>query len=451
MQMESIEPDRPMHILLVAENISLRLSGETILPYHYLTEFLAAGHEVQVICHERVREDLRRDLPPVIFARVRFVADGWLQRRLFAFERFLPHRVQDLIVNQLIQILTQFRVRRMARALIAEQRVDVVFQPTPIAAKAVSALFGLGRPVVIGPMSGGMALPPAFRTLDGPVVTLMIRAARAGSAVLHGLIPGKRRAAALIVANERTRAALPARTSGRVYMQMESAVDLRRWQERAPLPDDPDGVVSFIFCGRFVDWKGIGYLVRAFALLARDGAGDGQARRRVRLDLVGDGELFDTIAALVRLEGLEAQVVLHGRLPIEAYVDLLTRTDVFVTPSLRECGGMAMMEAMATGLPVIGVDWAGAAQYAGPDCALLIDPASEDALVEGLAAAMRALADDAPLRRRLGAAARWHLEEAGLGWDEQARRVLAILSATIAEQRPAIETPQAATAVPVPA
>ena len=416
-----------MRILMVAENISLRLSGETIVPWHYMLEFLAAGHELRVLCHVRVREDLRQDLPSDIFARIDFAEDSRAQRWLSALERILPHRVHDLIVNQLIALLSQFRMRAIARTLVATHAIDVVFQPAPIAAKAVSALYGLGCPVVIGPMSGGMDLPPGFRQLDGPAVRSAIAVARAASVVLHRLVPGKRRAAALIVANDRTRAALPVPDGPRIEYLMESGVDLKRWPMRQTRRDGADPRVSFIFCGRFVDWKGIGYLVRAFAPLAREGG--------VRLDLVGDGELFATVADQIARAGLAADVVLHGRLAVDAYMALLHETDVFVTPSLRECGGMAMMEAMAIGLPVIGVDWAGAAQYASPACALLVAPVSEDALVTGLTHAMRTLRDDAALRDAMGTAARRHLEQQALGWDTKAARVLTILSQAVAEYR----------------
>lgn len=426
MSVDETGAGRPLRILLVAENISLRLSGETIVPWHYMLEFLAAGHDLRVLCHARVRDDLRRDLPPDVFARVSFVEDTRTQQRLFALERMLPHRIQDLIVNQLIQLLTQFRMRALARELIVEHAIDIVFQPAPIASKAVSAMFDLGCPVVIGPMSGGMEMPPAFRRLDGLAVGLSIAFARMASAILHTLVPGKQRAAALIVANDRTRAALPPGSAPVIHYLMESGVDLKRWAMRSDRTDragQSGSPVSFIFCGRFVDWKGIGYLVRAFAPLAREGA--------VRLDLVGDGELFGAIAEQVRREGLEDHVVMHGRLAVDAYIALLRDTDVFVTPSLRECGGMAMMEAMAIGLPVIGVDWAGAAQYSSPACALLVDPASEEALVAGLTGAMRTLRDDPGRRRRMGLAARRHLEAEGLGWDTKAAEVLAILSQAV--------------------
>ena len=115
-----------------------------------------------------------------------------------------------------------------------------------------------------------------------------------------------------------------------------------------------------------------------------------------------------------------------GEAPAQV-IDLLRETDVYVTPSLRECGGMAMMEAMAVGLPVIGLNWGGAAQYASPACALLVDPVSEDAVITGLTAAMRRMASSPVLRQSMGRAARLHLEDAGHGWADKANNVLDIL------------------------
>ncbi|WP_165912137.1 glycosyltransferase family 4 protein [Novosphingobium sp. PhB165] len=413
------EPEAPkLNILLIAENVSRNLSGETILPYYYLQHFLALGHDVRIICHERVREQLAEDLDPAMFARFSFVGDHFLQRILFRIGRIFPHRVEDLVFNQLIHLITQQRIRRMARERVAQGTVDVVFEPAPIAARAVSFMYDLGAPVVIGPMSGGMDLPPAFRHMDGPLVRMAISGTRSATGLLHRLIPGKRKAAVLLVANEQTRAALPSGVSGQIREVMESAVDLGRWQQRGA---DPalGGKMSFIFCGRFVDWKGISYLVRAFAPLARAGG--------VRLDLVGDGELYGEIEELVRAEGLADSVVMHGRVPLERYMELLLDAGAFVSPSLRECGGIAMMEAMAIGVPVIAADWGGAAQYASRDCAILVPPSSKSDFVDGLTAAMRQLANSPELRRDLGHAGRRHLEREGHDWAVKARTIAGIL------------------------
>ncbi|MBO9623904.1 MAG: glycosyltransferase family 4 protein [Sphingomonas sp.] len=407
-----------LKIIMVAENVSRNMSGETILPYYYLTNFLALGHEVHVICHARTRKQLQAELDPELFARFTFVSDGPLQKMLFRIGGIFPHRVEDLIFNQLIQLLTQLRMRRMVKEHVARDGADVVFQPAPIAVKAISFMHRVGAPVVIGPMSGGMDLPPAFRKMDGRLVRLAIAGTRYGSRVLHCLFRGKRDAAVLLVANRRTRMALPPGMRGEVREVMESAVDLGRWRPRSAR-SEPGGTMSFIFCGRFVDWKGIDYLVRAFVPLAREGG--------VRLDLVGDGELFGRIEELIQAEGISDCVVMHGRVPLERYIALLHEADAYVSPSLRECGGIAMMEAMAVGVPVIATEWGGAAQYAGSDCAILVPPTSERAFVDGLTAAMRRLAASPDLRRALGRAGRSHLEREGHDWAVKARHVAAIL------------------------
>lgn len=409
----------PLRVLLVAENMSQRLSGETLVPWYYLRDLPFAGCTVHAICHARVREDLRADLAPAAFARITFVEDSALQRLLFTIGRWMPYRVEDLVFNQLIHALTQWRMRAQVVRLVATHAIQVVFQPAPIAPKALSFLHRLHAPVVIGPMSGGMDLPPAFAFMEGRLVRAAIRIARAGASLLHRIAPAKRHAAALIVGNERTRAALPPGVRGAVHVIPESGVDLARWEERT-YPDQPeDRPVRFIFCSRFVDWKGIRYLVDAFAPLAAAGG--------VQLDLVGDGELFDQVTAQVAAAGLGDAVRLHGRLSLAEYGVLLRQSDVYVTPSLRECGGMAMLEAMALSLPVIGVDWGGAAQYTDRASAILVEPTSPEALVSGLTAAMRRLATSYPLRRAMGQAARRRVVEGDMGWQDKAVRVAAIL------------------------
>ena len=408
-----------LRVLVVAENIALRLSGETLVPYYYLQGFANAGIETWAICHERVRDQLREDLEPAQFDRMTFVKDRAVQRVLFRIGALFAPRIADLVFNQLIAIVTQWSMRAAVRDLVARHAIDVVFQPTPIAPKSPSFLFGFGVPVVIGPMSGAMDLPAAFRDMEGAVVRAGIAVSRWLATGLHQVIPGKRYAAALIVANRQTRAALPRPIKGRIIELTESGVDLARWIPRDYPPERPPGPVRFVFCSRFVDWKGIVFLVDAFIPLARAGGHE--------LHLVGDGELFDAIARQIAEAGTSDAVTLHGRLPLAEYATLLRRCDVYVTPSLRECGGMAMLEAMTVGLPVVGVDWGGAAHYTTPACAILVSPSSKSALVAGLTQAMLELGGSYARRRAMGEAARRHVIDDNMTWRAKAETVAAVL------------------------
>jgi glycosyltransferase involved in cell wall biosynthesis len=103
--------------------------------------------------------------------------------------------------------------------------------------------------------------------------------------------------------------------------------------------------------------------------------------------------------------------------------------DVFVLPSVREPYGTVYGEAMAAGLPVVG--WrAGNLPYMASHGreGLLVEPGD----LAGLASALRRLAEDGDLRRRLGAAARRRAATFPT-WEQTAERFFAaIREATVA-------------------
>lgn len=420
------EAGRGLRVLIVAENISLNQSGETSVPYNYLERFHAMGLEVQAICHARVRDDLRATMAPELFERIGFVEDTALQRWLHAFGKRFPYRIEDLIFNQLIYLVTQRRLRGRAIEIVRERSIDVVLQPVPISPKTPSFMYGLGVPVVIGPMCGGLELPPGFRHLDSRFTTLAIKVARWLTPILHMWAPGKKEAAALLVGNQRTARALPAGVTGTIHEVVESGAVLDRWEPKV-YPAPQCDTVRFVFVGRLVDWKGAQYLVKAFARIAGKGG--------MHLDLVGDGELLEEIRASVTRLGLDETVTVHGRVPLERSIELMRDADVYVKPSLRECGGLALLDAMALGLPIIACNWMGPAEYLTPESGILVDPDSEEALVSGLASAMLRLAESPDLRRRLGEGAKARVHAGLFGWGKKSARVAEVLHEVAAAGR----------------
>ena len=95
--------------------------------------------------------------------------------------------------------------------------------------------------------------------------------------------------------------------------------------------------------------------------------------------------------------------MVHGTWPLSAVAALYEAADAFVLPSLREPYGTVYGEAMAAGLPVVG--WrAGNLPYLAEHEreGLVLEPGD----LRGLTRALARLADDEPLRRRLGESAR---------------------------------------------
>lgn len=285
-------------------------------------------------------------------------------------------------------------------------------------------MFGLGAPVIIGPMNGGMDFPPAFRRMQGRGVGLAMAAGRGFAHFLNLLMPGKRRAAILLVANDRSRRALPRGASARVEELVENGVDLSMWRP-APTRDRRDpGATRYVFVGRLIALKGVDSLLRAFA--------DAATKVPISLTIVGGGPerfaLERRAAALGVLDdgaGATGKAVFTGWLPQTGCAERLRAADAMVLPSLMECGGAVVLEAMAMGLPVIATAWGGPADYLDPSCGILVDVTSRTAFERGLSAAMVRLAQSPHERESMGEAGRQKVARQ-FDWEVKIDRMLQI-------------------------
>src|SRR6202044_4106340 len=84
----------------------------------------------------------------------------------------------------------------------------------------------------------------------------------------------------------------------------------------------------------------------------------------------------------------------------------LTESDALVLPSMHECGGAVVLEAMAMEVPVIATAWGGPLDYLDPSCGILVEPSSKEAFVDDLTLALIRLATHPQERRAMGKAGR---------------------------------------------
>ena len=206
--------DRILRICVVADHASYRFGGQGVLPLHYFSRLRARKIEAWLVVHGRTRAELET-LFPADRDRIRFIEDAWFHRLLFALSRFLPRRVSESTVELLNQLLTQYAQRRVVRALIKQESINLVHQPIPVSPRFPSLMAHLGVPVVIGPMNGGMEYPPAFRHTESMISRLSVLFERRLSNLASKILPGKKLASVLLVANERTRYCASILCSGR--------------------------------------------------------------------------------------------------------------------------------------------------------------------------------------------------------------------------------------------
>ncbi len=185
-----------------------------------------------------------------------------------------------------------------------------------------------------------------------------------------------------------------------------NGVDTDRFAPRTPRPPLPDGEAAARLAGRRLIGS-IGRmqavkdplnLVRAWSLLLRDNPG---LAHRTGLVLIGAGPLRAEAEAQLAAQGLAHTAWLPGaRSDTPA---ILAALDLFVLPSLAEGISNTVLEAMASGLPVVATDVGGNRELVTPGkTGTLVPRADPEALAHAVAAY---LADDL-LRARQGAAAR---------------------------------------------
>ena len=103
----------------------------------------------------------------------------------------------------------------------------------------------------------------------------------------------------------------------------------------------------------------------------------------------------------------------------------LRGAQIFAFPSLREFGGGVVVEAMASGLPPIVVDYGGPGEIVSDDCGIRLPMAPRDELVDGLAEAMTAVLRDPERCRRMSSAGLERVRNR-FAWPKKAAQIVAI-------------------------
>jgi glycosyltransferase involved in cell wall biosynthesis len=412
-------------VAIVAQNCSLKMGGEAAIPFHYFRGLRMRGVNAYLVGHERNREAMEALLPGES-DHMRWAPDTLIDQMLFHGGKVLPPRLSRATIGCIARLYEQRAERRMVKQLVKERGVNVVHQPIPVSPLEPSMIFGVGAPVVIGPMNGDMHYPPAFARRAGWLETSAVRLGRSLAGWANWLIPGKRRAQLLVVANHRTRLALARRIDRPMVELHENGVDMALWgptcnQRPAMSSDRP---VRFVFMGRLVDWKGVDLLLRAWASI-------GASAGPVELEIIGDGPHRVALQELIHKLSIPASVKFRGWLSQQQCAAALGSADVLVLPSLIECGAAVVLEAMAAGLPVIATDWGGPAEYLDASCGILVAPTSPDAFIAKFAEAMVTLARSQNLRQQMGEAGRQKVTQA-FSWEQKVDQILVLYRRAVA-------------------
>lgn len=202
-------------------------------------------------------------------------------------------------------------------------------------------------------------------------------------------------------------------STGDRVIAISNAIDVQAVREMASAPSLPDEITPpqgpYCVCVAALDRrKAHDTLLRAFSRVPAP----------VRLLIVGGGPLRAELTSLVAELGLAQRVEFLGELPHSVVAKLQAGALCATLASRDEPFGIAAVEAMALGTPVIATDVGGLRGIVTHEESGLVVPVDDE---EALAEALRRLTSDGELRQRLGRAAAERVESL-FDWREWASR-----------------------------
>lgn len=185
---------------------------------------------------------------------------------------------------------------------------------------------------------------------------------------------------------------------------------------RPPAHRHQGRVPVILFVGLVGLRKGIPFLLQAFAPLAE----------RAELHLVGPLEPgMEAVLARLPMISVKLAGPLHGAALRQAYAD----ADLFCLPSFEEGFGMVILQAMASGLPVVATTATGAVDIVEHEASGLIIPPGD---IAALRDALAGLATDPPRRREMGEKARAAVED-GWQWSDYGDRAITLYQSILTQ------------------
>jgi len=167
----------------------------------------------------------------------------------------------------------------------------------------------------------------------------------------------------------------------RPWTVIPNMVDVALFTQPPPRESSAGDPFIFFSAGRFDRIKGFDILIEAFAAEFKG--------KNVLLRIGGDGQQRDELHALTEKLDIAGQVEFLGKLPRERVAVEFGRVDAYVLASRHETFGIPVVEAHASGVPVVATACGVHQKLIDASNGLWVQPESVDAMAEGMALMMR--------------------------------------------------------------
>lgn len=290
---------------------------------------------------------------------------------------------------------------------------DVMLRKTPSSFRYYTSLSKIKKPLVVGPLGGGLQVPPQLksyfkkesflnklRKLDGYLLKVPPFSSQL------------KNADKILITLDYLRDILPKQYVHKMVTLFDTGIDtsdLKKVERTAS-----DGPVNILYVGKLIRYKGAELLIRAIAPL--------KDKYNFKLHIVGDGVERQALQQLTTDSKLDEVVTFHGNVDRHEVFDFFKEADIFCAPSLTEASGNALLEAMLYSLPIITINNGGPRYMCPANGAIKINIQEENGIVREISEGLVRLINNPAERISMGAA-NFDFLQKNFSWDVLEKKI----------------------------
>lgn len=370
------------NILLIAYDFNPDVGSEARFAYSW-AKTLEKYHNVHVITDIKNRESLtaRAETLDITYCSVSSPMVRRILRKL---------RVYNVLYTLFIRSVGKV----LKNGITAD--IDLIHCLTPAGCYTFNSLYKHGKPIISGPIGGGLKIPDYF----GKYKTGRYRIRQLYYRLIK-LDPRwktyYRNCSNILIGTPNLLLQLPRDTHSKTIQFFDTFVDTDKF---IPRENKDSELVTIVYSGIMEAFKGCLLLLEVFLRLLESG------HQNIRLVMLGDGPQYKKVRQFVKDHNLQDYVTLTGNVGIEAVAGYLRSADIFCLPSVKENGGTSILEAMSCALPVVTADWGGPAVSVNEDCGIKIKPYKYERYLTDIKNALAYLIENRDVRIEMGLNAR---------------------------------------------
>lgn len=294
--------------------------------------------------------------------------------------------------------------------------VQLVLHKNPTSFRYFTSLYKLNKPLVIGPIGGGLQVPKVLKTYfkSEPFIN-KLRIFDPWLLRLPAYRKQYQKADKILITLDYVKESLPKKFSDKIITLFDTGIDMEN--ECVQKNKENDSVIKILWVGKLIRYKGAELAIKATNLLNDP---------NVHLDIIGDGIELKYLQNLVSTLKIEHQVTFHGNVPYTKVDDFYKNAHIFCFPTMTEASGNVILEAMKYSLPIVTID-NGGPKYMCPDSGTFKVPISNvENIIAQLSEKLAVLIASPALREKMGRENYLYCKE-NFSWKQMKKKIFAFI------------------------